>query len=374
MFAYVDNFYLLAHPKSPGTDVPALFGLAEAFFKKLNIPLHERMSGTEFKALGWIWDTSSPSEAPSMICAEDKYTYLCRQLSIWAAATKLKIKEVESIIGFLTWISAGFPLGRPHMSALRAELAAHNFKAKLNKWPKHTKIALSKRSREALYFWNKFIPKWNKRCQVYLDFGPMAAPQVLWRLDASTEWGCGAFMWPIGEASGFYILHEWTGAERDEAFVVERESTGVFEAMAAVRCAKAFAKLCNGMRVLMEMDNEALAHGIRKYYSKHERMNNLIRGVCESAAVARVNILPAHIKGARPNTYPNHTCTITLPSQPLARHVLTTPSWSLTPPHLGSQYNKVADHLSHNRVADALQCASDEFGITLRRLPSHKAN
>ena len=41
---------------------------------------------------------------------------------------------------------------------------------------------------------------------------------------------------------------------------------------------------------------------------------------------------------------------------------------------VGSQYNKVADHLSHNRVAAALQCASAEFDVTLRRLPSHEAN
>ena len=39
----------------------------------------------------------------------------------------------------------------------------------------------------------------------------------------------------------------------------------------------------------------------------------------------------------------------------------------------GSQYNKVADHLSHNQVANAVQCAFDELGITLRRLPSHAA-
>jgi hypothetical protein len=313
MIAYVDNFFLLAHPSSPGTDVPALFGLAEAVFKRLNIPLHERMSGTKFKGLGWMWDTSSATEPPSMICADDKHAHLCRQLPTWAAATELTVQEVESIIGFLTWISAGFHIGRPHMSALRSELASHNVKAESCQYNHKKKMPLGKRSREALYFWNKFIPKWDKRCQVYLDFGPMAAPQVLWRVDASTEWGCGAFMWPIGEASGFYILHEWTGAERDEAFVVERVSTGILEAMAAVRCAKAFAKLCAGKRVLMEMDNEALAHGIRKYYSKHGPMNNLIRGVCELATVARVNILAAHIKGANSNTCPNRTSTITLP-------------------------------------------------------------
>jgi hypothetical protein len=190
-------------------------------------------------------------------------------------------------------------MGRPHMSSLRMNLARHEFKVKYNSLRKRSKVIMCKESREALHFWNKFIPTWDKRCQVFLDFGPMAAPQVLWRLDASTEWGCGAFMWPIGATSGFYILHEWTGAERDEAFVVERPSTGVLEAMAAVRCAKAFAKLCTGKRVLMEMDNEALAHGIRKCYTKNACMNNLVRGVCESTTVARVNVLSAHIKGAR---------------------------------------------------------------------------
>ena len=53
----------------------------------------------------------------------------------------------------------------------------------------------------------------------------------------------------------------------------------------------------------------------------------------------------------------------------------TPPVYHLTPIMcVGSQYNKVADHLSHNRVADALRCASTEFGVTLRRLPSHGAN
>ena len=153
-------------------------------------------------------------------------------------------------------------------------------------------VTLSKRAREAIYFWNKFFPSWNGRCLVFL-----AGPEVLWRLDASTDWGMGAFMWVLGESEGLYILHEWTPAERASAFIEVRESTGILEGMAAVRCAKAFATRSRGKRVLMEMDNESLARGVRRCYSKTHSMMDLIRGVCETAAKVEVHLRAAHVKG-----------------------------------------------------------------------------
>jgi hypothetical protein len=37
----------------------------------------------------------------------------------------------------------------------------------------------------------------------------------------------------------------------------------------------------------------------------------------------------------------------------------------------GDHFNIIADHLSHNRIALALACASKELGIVLSRMPSH---
>jgi hypothetical protein len=298
MIAYVDNFFLLAHPAAPGPDIKTLFETTEAVFKRLDIPLHERMSGTLFKGLGWMWDSSSTTEPPSMICAADKYTHLCAKLVEWSAATELPFKEIERIIGFLTWISAGFLIGRPQLASLRAELRRRKH-IMYNAANRRHVLILSHRARQCLHFWNKFVPKWDGRCTVFLDFGPMAGPEVLWRLDASTEWGMGAVMWTIGEPEGLYILHEWTEEERKTAFVAERESTGVLEAMAAARCARAFAKLCIGKRVLMEMDNESLSHGIRKGYSKMDSMMTIIRRVCERTASSRIVLRSAHIKGTQ---------------------------------------------------------------------------
>ena len=40
----------------------------------------------------------------------------------------------------------------------------------------------------------------------------------------------------------------------------------------------------------------------------------------------------------------------------------------------GVHFNRIADHLSHDRLSDAVQCAMEEFGILkLLRVPSHAA-
>ena len=293
MFAYVDNFFYLTHPAACGRRTKAIFEQIASVFTRLGVPLHELMIGTWFKALGWMWDTSPTDGPPCMMCAEDKFKHLSRELPEWAAASSLPYSEVESIIGFLSWISAGFPAGIPHLAYLRACLAQHPGGA----GSRHP-VKLSKQAREALAFWLRFFPKWDRRCPVFLDFGPMVGPEVLWRFDASTDWGMGAFMWEVGSHVAHYILHEWTADERRHAFVVDRVSTGVMEGMAAVRCAIAFSGRCRGKRVLMEGDNEALSRGLRKCYSKTPAMLGHIHTVWSRTSRARICLRATHVKGS----------------------------------------------------------------------------
>jgi len=226
------------------------------------------------------------------VCADDKYAHLMRTLPEWAATHTLAYREVESVIGFLTWISAGFPAGIPHLAYLRACLYQHPGGA-----DSPHPVRLSKEAREALAFWLRFFPQWDKRCPVFLDFGPMVGPEFLWRFDASTDWGMGAFMWEVGSDEAYFIQHKWTEEERKHAFVLDRESTGVMEGMAAVRCAAAFSSRCRGKRVLMEGDNEALSRGLRKCYSRTRTMLGHIHLVWAHTTKARICLRPAHVKG-----------------------------------------------------------------------------
>ena len=326
VLGYVDNFFDFEHELAEGLSPRETFAKIERLFAALDIPLHERMVGKKFKALGWMWDTSVEG-APLMVCADNKYAYLLQCLPVWASAAILPRADVESAIGFLHWISAAFPLGLPHIQYARHDVIKHM------RSPKTTGVVLSPESRNGFAFWNKFMPTWDQRSRVFLDFGPMRHADVLWRFDASTDWGMGAFIWDLTANTGFYILHEWTENERDFAKGPVRESTGVFEAMAAVRCVRAFAGLSNGRRVLMEGDNEALAYGLRKCYSKNKKMLGMIQSVWESVCAAHAVLRTAHIVGA--------------------------------------VYNTVADHLSHNRERAAILEAMRTLGVEFRRVPSH---
>ena len=295
VFAYVDNFFLFAHPGG-GDDAAALFERAEATLRGLSVPLHERMTGTHFKGLGWFWDTSPTDGPPLMVCAQDKFDHLCERLSVWGAATVLPFKEVERIIGFMAWISAGFPIGHAHLAYLRANLLSHSRKP--HRCPEHLQsVRLGVESMRAIRFWGQFFPAWDRTCPVFLDFGPSAAPEVTWKVDASTEWGVGAVMWVVGSTTAHYVAHKWTAADRRRAFVQDRESTGVMEAFGAAMCAAAFAPMCRGKRVLMGTDNEAVARALRRAYTRTPAMADHVQSACTAVARAGVCLRVAHIKG-----------------------------------------------------------------------------
>jgi hypothetical protein len=161
----------------------------------------------------------------------------------------------------------------------------------------------------------------------------MSEVEVLWRFDASTLWGMGAFMWDRTSNTGSFIMHAWTDDERERAMKDVRESTLIFEGMAAVRCASAFAPLSKARRVLMEGDNEGLAHGLRKCYNKSPEVMDLIHSVWSAASAAGVVLRTAHV--------------------------------------LGEVFNVIADRLSHNLKREALQLAWDTLGVKLVRVPAH---
>jgi hypothetical protein len=309
MFAYVDNFFYLFHPKDPGIrkrwrSTRQLFAAIEGVFSKLGIPLHEQMVGTEFKGLGWMWDLSPTEGPPAMVCANDKFAHLCRQLERWSSAAALPFEEVESVIGFLSWIVCGlsFTLGLPHLAYLRLNLGRHRGMNKhVSCAEAKQMVLLTPEAKEALSFWNDFFPVWDRRCLCFLDFGPMAGPEVLWRMDASTRWGMGGFMWRIGDKEAYFILREWTSKEKSGSIVHVRESTGVLEAQCAAECALRFARRSAGCRVLLETDHSAVALAIRRVYSKTRPIMKQVKRLGGAVAQHRICLRAAHIVG---NTAP----------------------------------------------------------------------
>ena len=109
--------------------------------------------------------------------------------------------------------------------------------------------------------------------------------------------------------------------------MVHRVSTGVLECRAVLRWLHVFGKRFAGQRLLMECDNSSAVQGIEAVYSDKEAM------MIEITEIRRICL--------------HHNIIMR------TQHIL------------GELYNRVADHLSHDRVPLARSTAIEEFGCPL---------
>ena len=75
-----------------------------------------------WKGLGWMWDVAG---APMMVCMEDKFVFFSSRLSKWAGKPSLVFAELESAVGLMLFLAAGFSLGGAQVACLRGPLTEH---------------------------------------------------------------------------------------------------------------------------------------------------------------------------------------------------------------------------------------------------------
>jgi hypothetical protein len=328
--AYVDNFFLI----QPATD-PRLQQRVDAFyamFEAAGIPLHEVSVGQRFKGLGWLWDTASMQ----MSCPEDKHVVLCQYLATWVAnlrrpAPAMSLADLETCVGIMQWLSAGFPIGRAsltHLIHLKTEAKALQRRKRLSASTAVVKV--TKQGRFALEFWHEAFAAWDRHCPIRMGFSPAASWEVLGRVDASTDWGCGGIYYD--GTNLWYFMHKWTDGERSDAFVEKRASTGVMEMMGAHHWLRVFGGFCTGRRLQLELDNSASVLTLEASYTKTEAMLDVLKPVLRMCVEQHIILRARHI--------------------------------------MGVVFNQVADLLSHNQLAQAVCRARAEFGASLVCPPS----
>ena len=164
---------------------------------------------------------------------------------------------------------------------------------------------------------------WSGECPMAQNFGPTASWQQLGRIDASTQWGCGGFIFDGSSMYGF--MHRWDKRERRLAKCKIRESSGVFEVLGAVYWLQLFGARCEAQRVQIEMDSDPGVMALEKAFSVKPAMLG-----CVSAA----RLLCAD----------HYMCV----------------RWRQV---RGDVYNDIADHLSHGRWNAANALARSAFGL-----------
>ena len=126
-------------------------------------------------------------------------------------------------------------------------------------------------------------------------------------------------------------MYAWSPEDRSAAFVSDRESTGVFEAIGAHWWLSRFGHLAVGRRLVLMLDNEAVVRALLSGFSPRPRLMAQIRAIRAICVSLRIVFRCRHV--------------------------------------LGVPFNSVADALSHNRW-DAVVClAVPLFDTPLLRSP-----
>ena len=321
VIAFVDNFFAFA----PKAQFAAVEACLDGLFLEAGIPLHERVCGAQFPGLGWEWDL----ERQIMTCPAAKFSTLKRLLQQWHHfRTSMTLPTVETACGLVMWYSAGVQAFRPHVSPLIAmRTKGEAIFSRLGGDKRQIKCAFTVPARQALDRVTEIFLAWDGQCPMVQGFGPTASWQVLGRVDASTDWGCGGFAYDGTVMYGF--KHKWTQDERDLAKCEVRESSGVFEVLGACYWLQHFGKFSQAKRVQLDLDNSSAVTALEKAFSP---THDMCEGVNAARALCAEHFLCMRFRFVR-----------------------------------GKEYNQVADFLSHDRWAAAVKCALRQFGAVLKR-------
>ena len=320
LLGFVDNWFLISRATCLSHD--ARWAVLKDSFKRLGAPMHEeqRSCNGTVNALGWDWDL----QAGCFSCPEDKYRHVVRTTGEWAlrvtANEVFTFAEIESLAGLFQWISIACPAIIPSIASLQA--LKHSMESS-GAVSRH----LDERSKLAVTYLASFFLSWNRTSTLFAGFSPVYMWEVLIKVDASTDFGMGGFCLPSFDC----LVHEWLPSERAMALThcanPIRESTTFFELLGILRMLTLFSVSCRGKRVQIECDNEAAVRDLVSCFSGRPMCLDIISQIRDLCAA--FSIIPRF------------------------EHIL-------------SQFNSIADRLSHDDFTQADVLCNAEFHRSLQ--------
>jgi hypothetical protein len=293
VYPFVDNFFHL-HP--PGTDMKARAARARECYSSMGTTMHESGEGTYCeKTLGWEVDLDYEVCPPLMcsmvmICPAVKRTFYTAMFKKLTANKYITTKEVKKINGISQFLSTGFPAAMEYLPAIQdlCDTAERNILAVGKRQGRHAAqdpcmVKCTLHAREALNFFTSVLAGWDGVAPIMAGFGPQTPSEIDGWVDAATNEndGCGGVFWnpQTRELLGFF--HAWNEEERElaKAEGAKRESTGVLEALGALRWMERFGMRCRQRRTLLRVDNQALMKAYRITFSKVVGMQIPIRAM-----------------------------------------------------------------------------------------------
>ena len=224
---YLDDFLFFGSPDS--SEGSSVLALALQVLENLGIPvaIHKTQGpATSVTFLGIVIDT----QRFELRLPLDKVQHLRDLLHSWSTKRACTRKELESLLGHLSHAASIIRPGRTFLRQLFNLLS-------VARAPNHF-VRLNLGARADIAWWQCFLESWNG-----LSFFPLPSPSVHVYSDASSGFGCGAFV----QALGWFSLQwpdSWHGA-----------GISAMELVPVVLAAVLWGKLWSGCHVCFYSDN-----------------------------------------------------------------------------------------------------------------------
>lgn len=276
MLHYIDDT-LLAHPAGSVERARAVRDMVLRVFKLLGLPIAmSKLEGpvTSLVFLGIMLDTvAMTAKLDSARLAE-----LRTLLASWTGRTTCSRKELQSLVGKLTFATRVVRPGRIFTTRMFALLAATHDRPR---------ITLSADFALDLAWWREFMDRWNG-----VSLLPPAAASVIVHSDA-----CGT---GFGAHTGTrWLAGSWQAEEHALATAEDAaaESMPYLELRALTIAATTWAHEWTGARVEFRCDCMPVVHAIEKRTSPQPRIMTLIRALHHTAASHNFEFTATHISG-----------------------------------------------------------------------------
>ena len=207
----------------------------------------------------------------------DKKTHFLCQLNCWAHKKTCRKRELDSLIGYLQFITRVIPWGRAFLGRC--------IKISCSKKRPKDHIRLNVEFRLDIKWWLFVLPTWNG-ISFFYDDEWVEPPEF--EVDASLK-GHGCYNFP------FYYSEPWSPLELVEAARDKRVSMPYLELLAIARACATFSHLWSGKRILCRSDCEPASSALSSKYSRSPQMQRLIRIIGVMALRSNFDLRVKHI-------------------------------------------------------------------------------
>ena len=208
--------------------------------------------------------------------AQDRLTETEELLDAWLRKTHMTRKEVESLVGKLSFIASCVRPGRLFISRLLECLRG---------MPQVGKFKVTEEVRKDLLWWREFLPLYNGVSMMALE--SWSLPDEVFASDACLI-GCGGWYCERQE----YFHTEFPG------FIVEMNlSINALELLTVVVAAKVWGKHWKGKRIVVHCDNEVSVTVMNTGRSHNAFLQSCLRELEFTAAKCEFEIRGNHIPG-----------------------------------------------------------------------------